>query len=144
MMALRVRGVGRDADDERTLFVVFDRAPSDDDLRAVHERLRGFEFMEAGDDEAGPRDFAPVEAYGDVAKDYAAACAMLCKTPAFKSFLERRHGLAKPLTDERVAQKVRSLLGVTSRAELNRPGRAADAWRQLSRAFGEWRKAGGA
>lgn len=144
MAALHVRGVGRDADDERTLFVVFDRAPSDDELRAVHERLEGVDFAEAdaGDQEAGPRDFAPVEAYRDLGKDYAAECAMLCGNPAFKVFLNERHGLERPLTDERVAQKVRSLLGVVSRAELNRPGRAVDAWRQLRDAFQSWKRAG--
>jgi hypothetical protein len=35
------RGVSRDAGDERTLCVAFDRRPSDDDLRAVHDLLRG-------------------------------------------------------------------------------------------------------
>jgi len=37
---LRVNGVGRDADNERTLIVYFDRRPTDDELRAVHEHLR--------------------------------------------------------------------------------------------------------
>lgn len=75
-------------------------------------------------------------------KDFAAECAMKCQEPAFKAFLEDRHGLERPLTDSKVAQKVRSLCGVTSRAELNDGGRAADAWKQLRGEFADWRKAG--
>lgn len=74
-------------------------------------------------------------------KDFAAECAMKCQEPAFKAFLEVRHGLERPLTDDRVAQKVRSLCGVTSRKELNDGGRAADAWKRLRGEFADWRKA---
>lgn len=39
---LIVRGVGRDAEDTtgRTLFASFNRPPSDDELRAIHDLLR--------------------------------------------------------------------------------------------------------
>ncbi|RUU29745.1 hypothetical protein [Mesorhizobium sp. M6A.T.Ce.TU.016.01.1.1] len=75
-------------------------------------------------------------------KNFAAECAMKCKDdPAFKVFLHEQHGLEKPLTDERVAQKVRSLLGVQSRKELNNGGRASEAWLALRGAFDAWRKA---
>lgn len=36
----------------------------------------------------------------------AAQCAMLCNKPAFKKFLEERHGLERPLTDEKVETRV--------------------------------------
>ncbi|BAB54379.1 hypothetical protein [Mesorhizobium japonicum] len=74
-------------------------------------------------------------------KNYAAECAMKCQEPAFKVFLEERHGLERPLTNERAAQKVRSLLGVTSRKELNEGGRAGDAWKDLRASFAAWLKA---
>ena len=76
------------------------------------------------------------------AKDYAAECAMKCAEPAFRVFLEERHGLERPLTEERVAQKVRSLLGVTSRRELNQPGQATERWKALRGEYDAWRRAG--
>ncbi len=76
------------------------------------------------------------------APDYAAEAAMKCAEPAFKTFLEQRHGLERPLTDERAAQKLRSVLGITSRSELNQNTAAADRWRALRQDFQAWRKAG--
>jgi hypothetical protein len=74
-------------------------------------------------------------------KNFAAECAMKCKDdPAFRVFLEERHGLERPLTDERVNQKVRSILGVQSRKELNDSARAADAWKALRGDYETWRK----
>lgn len=138
---LRALGIGRDAEDERTLFVIFNRAPDDDEMRNVHDLLR--QHMAAAEP---PRPFAPVEAYDEQARsrfrDLAAEAAMKCGEPAFKAYLEAEHGLERPLTDERCAQKLRSLCGVISRAELNQPGRAADAWVELRRAFEAWRKRG--
>ena len=75
------------------------------------------------------------------ARDYAAQAAMIGTTPAFKRFLMERHGLDSPATDERATQKLRGILGVTSRRELN-DGQAAERWRALMREFEGWRKAG--
>jgi len=75
-------------------------------------------------------------------KNFAAECAMKCGEPAFRVFLEERHGLQRPLTDERVAQKVRSMLGVTSRKELNNGGQAAERWKALRADYDAWRRAG--
>lgn len=74
-------------------------------------------------------------------KNYSAECAMKSQEPAFKVFLEERHGLERPLSDERAAQKVRSLLGVTSRKEINEGGRASEAWKALRADFANWLKA---
>lgn len=74
-------------------------------------------------------------------KNFAAECGMKCQEPAFKVFLHERHGLEKPLTDERVTQKVRSLLGVQSRKELNNGGAAGEAWKALRASFAAWLKA---
>lgn len=78
----------------------------------------------------------------DTAKDYAAECAMKCAEPAFRVFLGACHGLERPWSDERVAQRVRGLLGVTSRAELNHGGDAVERWKSLRDAFAAWRRAG--
>lgn len=75
-------------------------------------------------------------------KDYAAEAAMKCGEPAFKRFLMERHGLESPASDERTAQKLRSLLGITSRAELNHDDQAAARWKALRGDFDLWRRAG--
>lgn len=81
-------------------------------------------------------------------KDYAAQAAMACAKPAFKRFLMERHGLSfdgaqdEAARDARATQKLRGILGVTSRRELNDGGQAAERWRALWREFEGWRKAG--
>lgn len=75
-------------------------------------------------------------------KDFAAEAAMKCDDAAFKVFLEEKHGLERPLTTERVAQRLRTILGITSRSELNKDDTAADRWRSLRASFEAWRKAG--
>jgi hypothetical protein len=75
-------------------------------------------------------------------KDYAAEAAMKCAEPAFKKFLMERHGLESPATDDRTAQKLRSVLAVTSRAELNHDDQAAKRWKALRGDFENWRRAG--
>lgn len=80
-----------------------------------------------GEPQAGPKDFA-------------AEASMKCSEPAFLAFLEEVHGLERPLTPDRAAQKLRSICGVTSRKELNEGGRAADAWRALRDDFQAWKR----
>lgn len=75
-------------------------------------------------------------------KNYAAEAGMRCSEPAFLVFLEQVHGLERPLTPERAAQKLRSILGVTSRKNLNTDAQAAERWRQLRGDFAHWKRAG--
>ncbi|WP_192384757.1 hypothetical protein [Mesorhizobium silamurunense] len=75
-------------------------------------------------------------------KNFAAECALKCQDARFKVYLEEKHGLERPLTDERVAQRVRSILGVQSRNELNNGGKASEAWKALRADFAAWLKAG--
>lgn len=75
-------------------------------------------------------------------KDYAAEAAMKCEDAAFRVYLEERHGLERPLTTERVASKLRSLLGITSRSELNNDAQTAERWRSLRADFEAWRRMG--
>ncbi|WP_319520222.1 hypothetical protein [uncultured Martelella sp.] len=77
---------------------------------------------------------------GAPAKNYAAECAMKCSEPAFKAFMEARHALARPLTDDRVAARVRSILAISSRTELNTSNEAAARWRGMVNDFENWRK----
>lgn len=74
------------------------------------------------------------------AVNYAAEAAMKCGEPAFLVFLEQQHGLQRPLTDDRAAQKLRSLLRITSRKDLNSDAAAAERWRSLRAAYEAWRK----
>lgn len=89
-----------------------------------------------------PRNEAAREPAALDPKNFAAECAMRCQDPRFKVYLEERHGLERPLTDERVVQKVRSMLGVTTRKELNDGGKASEAWKALRASFAAWLKAG--
>lgn len=72
--------------------------------------------------------------------NYAAEAAIKCAEPAFRVFLEERHGLERPLTDDKVAARLRSLLGVTSRRNLNSDEQAAARWKDIRREFEAWRK----
>lgn len=82
------------------------------------------------------------DAPADTAKDYAAEAAMRCTEPAFKTYLEDKHGLERPLTDERCAQKLRSVLAIQSRRELNEAGPAAERWKALKGDFENWKRTG--
>ncbi len=75
-------------------------------------------------------------------KQYAAECAMKCSEPAFLKFLEERHGLQRPLTKDRAATKVRSILNISSRRDLDENQDAAARWRSLVNAFDAWRRHG--
>jgi hypothetical protein len=74
-------------------------------------------------------------------KDYAAQCAMLCDKPAFQRFLTERHGLENQNRDA-AASRVRSIVNISSRTELNTNPAAADGWKKLYGDFEAWRKQG--
>lgn len=82
---------------------------------------------------------APAQAQGK-AVNYAAEAAMKCDEAGFLVFLEEKHGLERPLTAERAAQRLRSLLGVMSRKELNNNSAAAGRWRSLRADYDVWRR----
>ncbi|WP_200949905.1 MULTISPECIES: hypothetical protein [unclassified Ensifer] len=75
-------------------------------------------------------------------KDFAAECAMKCAEPAFKKFLGERHGLQSPLTNDRAATRVRSILAISSRRQLNEDATAAERWKNLRSDFDAWRQYG--
>lgn len=75
-------------------------------------------------------------------KDYTAQAAMLCSDPAFKRFMADKHGAESPLTDERVATRLRSVLRISSRRELNENEPAATRWKTLFNSFENWKRHG--
>lgn len=83
-----------------------------------------------------PRDAAPATGR---APDHTTEAAMLCADPAFKRFLMDCHELESPASDERTAQRLRSLIGVTSRKEINQSDAARQRWIALRDAFRQWK-----
>ncbi|MEP9389636.1 hypothetical protein [Mesorhizobium sp. KR9-304] len=84
---------------------------------------------------------APAGPVHDDRKNYAAEASIKCGEMKFQNFLAQQHGLEPPLTDERTAQKLRSLLGVTSRKALNDDDQAAARWKKLRGEFNDWLRA---
>ena len=74
-----------------------------------------------------------------VKKDHTTEAAMLCESPAFKRFLMEEHGLESPATTDRTAQKLRSLLSITSRKDLNNDDGARERWFALRAKFNIWK-----
>ena len=72
-------------------------------------------------------------------RDHTTEAAMLCADPAFKRFLMDRHGLESPASDERTAQRLRGLLGVISRREINQSDAARERWLALRADFHKWK-----
>lgn len=70
-------------------------------------------------------------------KDYAAECAMQCGKQSFLMFLHERHGL-EAADGERVKTRVRSILRIQSRAELNTDENARQRWFSLRAEFKSW------
>lgn len=71
--------------------------------------------------------------------DYAAECAMKCADPAFQSWLFEVHGLENP-DSNRAATKVRFLLAIESRAQLNTDAEAVSRWRAMVGDFERWNR----
>lgn len=96
------------------------------------------------------RSFAEVRALraeidrlkGKPDKDYAAQCAMLCDDRRFRQFLVDRHGLTDLTDRERTVSRVRSVLSIRSRAELNDDQAAAERWKSLVSDYENWKRTG--
>lgn len=70
--------------------------------------------------------------------DFAAECAMKCSDPLFKRFLAEQHQV--DIADqERIVSRVRTMLAIGSRSELNRDPQAAQRWFSLRAEFEAWR-----
>lgn len=73
-------------------------------------------------------------------RNFAAETAMICARGDFRQFLADQHGLEAPLTEERATQRLRSVLSIKSRTELNEDDGAAARWQQLRAAFENWKR----
>jgi len=66
---------------------------------------------------------------------------MKCTDRLFVRYLMDRHGLTDAADDLRVATRLRSILNIQSRAELNSDPDATARWRLLIADYDGWRKA---
>lgn len=142
--AMIVEAAGRDG--SRVRLLAFDRLATPDEMAIVAGAPDDLRLMLGLVDRAIAALRKPAErpaATARAGRDYAAEAAMKCAEPAFAVYLEERHGLERPLTPERVAQRVRSLTAVASRREFNSDPAAAGRWRDLVRDFDNWRRTGG-
>ncbi|UXS00799.1 hypothetical protein [Agrobacterium tumefaciens] len=73
-------------------------------------------------------------------KDHAAECAMLCGKQDFRRYLIQNHALAEASDDERVKTRVRNILNIKSRAELNTDLAATARWKKLRGDFTRWKE----
>ncbi|MFC3071527.1 hypothetical protein [Shinella pollutisoli] len=72
-------------------------------------------------------------------KNHSAECAMLCERQDFRRFLHDRHGLET--TDaERVNARVRSILAIRSRADIDTDEDARKRWLSLRAEFNRWKE----
>ena len=92
--------------------------------------------------QAAPRQGAPRQGRHSKRRDFAAEASMKCDDAVFKAFLEEQHGLERPLTTDRAAQRLRSILNIKSRKELNENSAAAERWQNFRAAFEAWKRAG--
>ncbi|MEO2039258.1 MAG: hypothetical protein ABGW90_11270 [Martelella sp.] len=76
----------------------------------------------------------------DGAMDYAAECAIKCADEPFQRFMAERHDLRLPTDAQKTATRVRFLLAIETRADLNTNPAAATRWRDLVRAYEAWRR----
>jgi hypothetical protein len=70
--------------------------------------------------------------------DFAAECAMKCDDPVFRRYLFECHQVDTQ-DRERIAIRVRSMLAISSRSELNSNPEAAARWKSLRAEFEAWR-----
>ncbi|MFC7064857.1 hypothetical protein [Brucella rhizosphaerae] len=92
--------------------------------------------------QTAPRQSASRQSRQRKHRDFAAEAAMKCDDAAFKMFLEEQHGLERPLTSDRAAQRLRSILNIKSRKELNENSAAAERWQDFRAAFEAWKRVG--
>jgi hypothetical protein len=70
----------------------------------------------------------------------ASECAMLCGTRLFGVYLAENHGFEGALDDAAIAQHVRALLRISSRAEIDHDAVVAAGWKQLRGDFYAWKR----
>lgn len=109
----------------RFLLGLLDRASGA--VRSLRQRLERYEPPQ-------PRQPEPKR------KNYAAEAEMKCQGRTFRRFLIECHGLPENAEPERTAIRLRTLLRIASRAELNKDPAAAARWISLKQEFERWMK----
>lgn len=71
----------------------------------------------------------------------AQACGALCKTADFRRWLHEVHG-AETTDEERINSRVRSMLNIASRAELDTDSKARGRWASMRSDFYRWKDSG--
>ncbi|GAB5505803.1 MAG: hypothetical protein Rhirs2KO_09660 [Rhizobiaceae bacterium] len=136
---------------DRVTIARFQQATTDEmQLIAAAPGDLGFllDLVDRAIEDARRRAKATREAAPPKGKDFAAEATMKCGTVAFRQFLAEQHGLDlsgagdDAEREKRAVAKLRSVLGISSRSEMNRDGAVADRWRDLRGAFEAWRRAG--
>lgn len=141
----RMQVDARGPDGSLVTILTFAPQADGDEIQTVGEALSDLRFLLSLVERAcvamrrRTRDARPPPAQDRVKPNHAAEAAMLCGEPAFKRFLIERHGLESPATDERATQKLRGLLGVTSRSAINEDDTVRSRWLDLRREFHEWK-----
>lgn len=74
-------------------------------------------------------------------KNYASNAAILIKEYKFKEFLKMRHGLST-MNDDAADRKVKEMLGIASKKQLNSDPNKAEIWLRLTREFEGWKRHG--
>lgn len=74
------------------------------------------------------------------AKDHTTEVVMICERGDFRRFLADCHGLEEPLTYDRATQRLRSVLRIKSRKELNKSAEAVARWIALRSDFDAWKR----
>ncbi|NGO50450.1 hypothetical protein [Allomesorhizobium camelthorni] len=129
----------------------FDPGASEDEIAFVCDAAGSVQFLLELIDRAIAKTKAlqpdrqgqpPAGPVADVRKNYAAEATMKCSEWRFLEFLAARHGLQEPLTTARGIQKLRSLLGINSRKELNMDDQAAARWKAMRGDFENWKRTG--
>lgn len=124
--------------------LVFDVHADRNDIALIVEAYTGLGFLirlvkslkRRIEDIEGPPPAPPQKP-----SDFAANCAMYCNKPAFQRFLTEMHGLQNQ-NPEAAASRVRTILNIRSRAELNDNPAAAEGWKKLRGEYETWRKVG--
>ena len=72
-------------------------------------------------------------------KDYAAEAAMKCNDHLFRRYMIERHDLGDAADQERIVSRLRTVLRIRSRGELNKDPAAAERWVRMKADFEQWR-----
>lgn len=109
-------------------------AGNEDAIRAARERLASYEAIRVRHDGAQERQGGLLE------DDFAAVADLLCSEPLFHRFLERRDQTRAIYNHDHAESVLKSLLGISSKTQLNTDERAQSVFIALRADFDAWKK----